>query len=531
MPFQIFDRTTGDVMPGTFKTMDDVGQELVGMFGDQIPEALDVREIPSAWEELVKNQPQEMNQAIKDATKAQVAEDISNEGILKSGARAVASMVYPQTLATIGRGGTDEEARKSLFLGDIPAQAGLAISALTMNPIPAYLGMNVGPMLGTLAGKEENSQLERYLTAGTPAIGMGLGAIGRTAQKIAPATAYYAVKPIMKMMGNPNPPNFKKMLEEDMLPYFGGLKGSLNRLLFKTKPMREAYQKSINDADERGVRISIDDVRKSAIEAVNSDNRISMLEKPAILDKINESVDQYLDIGLATAKRHKELVPDALALEKNRAELYKYKIDKGQAEYTNKKITEKNDANAWTVVNPGEYGANRFAKPIPFKDVPPRPIAQPEFMVEDVIESPRTFGVRQSSREKTALQDVAFNKFSNTDRGGGLTFASLSRGMNKAIENSAPEVRDASRALAPYEAYRAALERRLGIPAAQNEGLGLNDYQSMIAGSEVLGQGIKGALAGFLAKRLMSTTGGAQMLYDVGGKLVSLDDLIRMRVR
>ena len=127
MPFQIFDRTTGDVMPGTFKTMDEVGQELVGMFGDQIPESLDVREIPSAWAELVKNQPQEMNQAIKDATRAQVEQDISDEGALKSGARALSSLVYPQTLATLGRGGTDEEARKSLFLGDIPAQAGLAI--------------------------------------------------------------------------------------------------------------------------------------------------------------------------------------------------------------------------------------------------------------------------------------------------------------------------------------------------------------------------------------------------------------------
>jgi hypothetical protein len=141
------------------------------------------------------------------------------------------------------------------------------------------------------------------------------------------------------------------------------------------------------------------------------------------------------------------------------------------------------------------------------------------------------FDVRRASREKSALQDVAFNSFSNADRGGGLTFASLSRGMNKAIENSAPEVREASRALAPYEAGLGALGRRLGIPSAQSEGLGLNDYQSMIAGSEVLGQGVKGALAGFLAKRLMSTTGGAQMLYDVGGKLVSLDDLIRMRVR
>ena len=141
------------------------------------------------------------------------------------------------------------------------------------------------------------------------------------------------------------------------------------------------------------------------------------------------------------------------------------------------------------------------------------------------------FGVGQASREKSALQDVAFNRFSNADRGGGLTFASLSRGMNKAIENSAPEVRQASRDLAPYESALAAFERRLGVPAAQHEGLGLNDYQSMLAGSEVVGTGVKGALAGFLAKRLMSTTGGAQMMYDVGGKLVSLEDLLRMRVR
>jgi len=485
-----------------------------------------------SWAELVKRQPQEMSQGIKDATRAQVEQDISDEGVLKSGARALSSLVYPQTLATLGRGGTDEEARKSLFLGDIPAQAGLAISAFTGNLAPAYIGQAIGPMLGTFAGKEDGNYLEKGIAVGAPGVGMGLGAlsgmIGRTAKKIAPATAYYAVKPIMKMMASPNPPNFKKMLDENLLPYFGGLKGAYERILFKAKPMRESLQKAIANADERGVRVAIDDVRKASMDALNSDNRISMLEKPAIIAKINESLDQYDEMGqrYILAKKHQELVPDAKALEQNRAELYKYKMDKGQIERSNKL------AKRTITSKPGE--------PIVWNDpvlapVPSRPIAQPEFKQETFVESPRMavsdFGVGQASREKSALQDVAFNRFSTADRGGGLTFASLSRGMNKAIENSAPEVRQASRDLAPYESGLAALERRLGIPAAQNEGLGLNDYQSMLAGSEVVGTGVKGALAGFLAKRLMSTTGGAQMMYDVGGKLISLEDLLRMRVR
>lgn len=486
----------------------------------------------NSWAELVKRQPQEMNQAIKDATKAQVAEDISNEGVLRSAGRVAGSMLFPQTLATLGRGGSELEGQRSFVYGDIPAHIGTALSAMTMNPAPAYVGQTVGPMLGTFAGKEEYSPLEAGLAVGAPGIGMGLGrvagAVGRTAQKIAPATAYYAVKPIMKMMASPNPPNFKKMLDENLLPYFGGLKGAYERILFKAKPMRESLQKAINDADERGVRVSIADAKKSSIDALNSDNRISELEKPAIMQKLNESFDKYEELGqrYILAKKHQELVPDAKALEQNRAELFKYKVDKGRIERENRLAKR-------TITSvPGEPMVWHDPE---LKPVPSRPIAQPEFKQETFIESPRMsvsdFDVRRASREKSALQDVAFNSFSNADRGGGLTFASLSRGMNKAIENSAPEVREASRALAPYEAGLGALGRRLGIPSAQSEGLGLNDYQSMIAGSEVLGQGVKGALAGFLAKRLMSTTGGAQMLYDVGGKLVSLDDLIRMRVR
>lgn len=419
-----------------------------------------------SWAELVKRQPQEMNQAIKDATKAQVELDTANEGVLRSAGRVAGSMLFPQTLATLGRGGSEIEGQRSFVYGDIPAHIGTALSVMTANPAPAYVGQTVGPMLGTFAGKEAYSPIEAGLAVGAPGIGMGLGAlagaVGRTAKKIAPATAYYAVKPTLKAMGVPNPPDFNLMLKEKMFPYFGGLKGAYNRMEFKLAPMRKELKKAIESADESGVRINIEKVKESALDAINSDQRIVGTDKEKILNALNKEMDIY-------------------------------------EEQATKYVTTR------------KY---------------------PELSAETTVkENTMDMAPSYAYAQKQGLQESAFQKSVDADRGTARAHAELARGFNRQFDEVTPELRQATRAVAPYESMISSLQRRLGIPAAQNQGLGLNDYQSAQAGGELVGNSAKGMLAGFLAKRLMSTTGGAQMMYDVGGKLVSLEDLLRMRVR
>jgi len=369
---------------------------------------------------------------------------------------------------------------------------------------------------------------------------MGLGGlagvVGRGAQKISPAIAHYSTRSTSKEMASPNPPDFKKMLSEHLYPYFGGLKGAYDRMLFVVNPLRKQLDKAVTSADERGLRINLELVRKEASDALHSDTRLTADELPDIEKKLEEIISGYEDIGkrYILAKKHKEIIPDSKALSLNRKDISAWEKEKlriNEENAQNRTRMTPFDESLETVID----RRNPVLENYPKSPIPPRPDARTEYAIEDVIEVPGSsfsdLSPSYAVRQKRALQTAAFKRASNAEHGPAAAYAAASRGMNKGIEFDTPDIRDATRLLSPYEAMISSLERRLGIPAAQNPGLGLYDFQAAQTGSDLVGSGVKGALAGFLAKRLMSTTGGAQMMYDVGGKLVSLSDLLAMRVR
>lgn len=409
----------------------------------QNPELSDaVKLIPEqeTWAYKAQNQPAEQQQGMQQAVQAQQQEDLANEPWFKKIGRNVTSAVLPNAMATANAGRPDENIQEALLYGDVPMYAGLATGNPALAGASAIWGNTVGQTRGQGRELDPTETGLNTLFAGLPVVG-GAAAqtVGQGLQKIAPAVAYYAVKPTMKMMGNPNPPNFKKMLDERIFPYFGGLRSSYERLLSKTQPLRDNLKKAIKEGDQEGVTLNIEQIKKSAFDQLENDKQLKLVDKRKIRDAMNQELDAYYD------------------------------------EYAN--------------FNP-ESGT--FSTEIPIAEAYPK---------------------------KQGLQTSAFEKAASSDYGGARADKILSRSLNAEMGVDAPMVRTAAKELSPYEAMLSAMERRLGVPAQNNMGLGLYDYQAMQAAGQLTGGNPLAQLGSLAAKNMLSSTGGAQMLYDAGGML------------
>lgn len=508
----------------------------------QNPELADaVKLIPEqeTWVYKAQNQPAEMAANIQQAVQSQQQEDLANEPWFKKIGRNVTSAVLPNAMATANAGRPDESIQEALLYGDVPMYAGLATGNPALAGAGAIWGNTVGQIRGM--GRSELDPMETGLNtifAGIPVVG-GAAArtVGQGLQKIAPSVAYYAVKPTMKMMGNPNPPNFNKMLKEGLFSYFGGINSAYKRVLEKITPLRKELEDQIAKADEQGIMVSVQKVRNSAKQAVRQSTDMTEDQQTQVLNAIDDEMNRYADkhVAFVRAKSHQEAIPDAANITANEAENFKYNLEAGRINAANKrakpKIVEvdpktiKGNKGLSLLSSQMEKSGKRAPiymeiqpEPVP---LPQRPAMRDQWTTMDVIEEPAYFESRmpiaKAYNQKTAQQNRAYQLSAKPELGDPRSAAEIARGFNRSFGEVAPDVRAAAMADAEYEPMVAALARRMGVPAAQYRGLGLNDMATMTALSDM---GMKGQFAGLLGKRVFSTTGGAQMLYDAGGSLM-----------
>jgi hypothetical protein len=301
---------------------------------------------------------------------------------------------------------------------------------------------------------------EMGLSTAIPVIG---AAAGQAMKKIAPEVLRSAVKPVLAQMDTPNPPNFEKALERNLVPYFGGAEGASRRGVA-----------ALNDLGA---------TRDAAASAASKNAKGGVARKVPFVGGIMKDARSELS---AMAKNPKT------------------------------KMLSENEVEAQDALN---FWMNEFRK---------RPTAnQPGFMsVEDALgfrdKIDKSVKWRTDNQKLTPGFDVA------------------SKIMRRKIEewigkpHVAPEVRKMTKELGEVIPVTNALKRR-SLQEGNNYKLGLTDW--LVLGGPAMAGGMAGGAVGagggaaltaatLAGKRLMSTPGGAAMMYDAGRSL-SLPSPIR----
>lgn len=441
-----------------------------------------VQEPGETHEELVANQSKAMNAGIKEAQKQGEESAQRDRGIPETFARGVTRLVAPYSVETMETTGevsprsVVSDMAQGAMLGTIPfAKSMLGLAGASAVPV----GLDVAQQ-ESLYG--EVDPLRTGLDVGFA----GLPVAGKTFQKVAPNLSEKLLLntflPKQATMNNPNPPDFKRGLEEGLFRGFGKY-SALDKIEQKLAPMWAELER----AKASGSVVDIERARKSAIKQIK--------ELPdAWADERAEMLKHVDDIFESEKNANTYLYPEESHLQSD------LNVPMFNRDFNTAKAKETIARKKWLKSGDPDALPPHIEKPSPFT----QDYWDEVKVVDKPAETKYEWPLPVALSRKSGMQKRAYGKDITKAKAKQKAEIFTARGTNNAIEESSPEAREAIAKMAPYMAIKKVMEDRAMV-GGSNSPIGLKDIVAAAVSP------VFGALSLFGKTPL-----AAQALYDVG---------------
>lgn len=305
--------------------------------------------------------------------------------------------------------------------------------------------------------------------------------------------------PSKALMNSPNPPDFKRMLDEQIFSGFRKYSG-LKKLQEKMKPAIAELEM----AKKSGSMVDIEQARKFALKQVDelpgewADARTQM--RGNINDLFDAEAGEHIVNTPAVVHDESQFKPVAYETER--------RAKKGEYRKAHNKWL-KGDGNE---LPPHEEVPNKFTVPFWEETTVTDAPAKVEFL----------WGLPQALKKKTNMQSRAFERDITKAKPKQKAEIYTARGVNEAIRESSPEAREAMAQMAPYKSVEQAMEDR-AIVGGSNPIVSLKDWMAAAAAASInpfLGP------AGLLGRGIGASPFGMQKLYNMGERMPNLTKAI-----
>lgn len=457
--------------------------------------------------ELVKSEPQAMQQNIQESQKNAQEESLKEKSIPESLAIGLLKMLASYSVESMEKKGA---------VSPSSVAADMTLGALAeMAPIARGVG-KVASLAGTQEIIDIGQQVanEGDVNAKRTAVGSLLSLLPVTAS-VSDRLKGIAEKSIANtflankaQMAN-SPPDYKRMLDENIFGGFGKYSG-LNRIQKKLDPI----EATMNAERASGKKVEIEVAREKALNDVNQIEGLAEEEREDIVRRINDYFDaeERKFARVVPEVSHIEAVPNPEFVQAQKTAEAKDLGSKGAYASQIAKIKKKPDYTFMDIANVQE----------PKTYVVPKDID--EWELQKVIEQPsyieRQVPISTAWSKKTESQQRATKKDIANIKGEQAKQLHVSRGWREAIGQSSPEATESMRLAAPYYAVQDVMENRR-VVGGSNPVIGLKDFAAGAAGAGAgSSQGITPAILGFLTSLGISKYAGspmaAQHMYNIG---------------
>jgi len=294
--------------------------------------------------------------------------------------------------------------------------------------------------------------------------------------------------PPSRMTSNPNPPDFGIGLDQNLFSGFGKY-SSLDKIKSKTDPIIARLE----DLKSQGKMVDIEEARK------NSLNELREQMKGAGENDIAQAKAELNSWFDGEKNKYKTVTPEVTHFESQ--------FDPTAFETARRatKAQETRARNQWL------KSSDPDALP-PFIQYPKK--TESSFWdVAEVVDQPEKtqylYDVPKALEKKSFAQKQAYSVPDAIRKQGKAQDIATSRGINQAIETSAPEVRQASRELAPYYAMKDAIENRQKV-GGSNAPISLKDIAYASQFNPLL------FFPALLGSKFVRSPQGAQTAFNIG---------------